>query len=164
VPERRVLVRPSHEADGAAIRRIFVAAGRMAWPHILPVERLSPPRRWFGERDSETLVAEIDGRVVGFAIVRASGDEDAGREVGELDGLYTDPSVWGGGVGRLLLREAEARLSERGFREATLWTAEENHRPRRIYEAAGWHPDGACRQRSLHGADFVELRYRHRLG
>jgi GNAT superfamily N-acetyltransferase len=99
--------------------------------------------------------------VVGFAIVRPGGDEDTDEAtVGELDGFYTHPSVWGQGVGRSLLGEALAFARQAGFREATLWTAEANHRPRRIYERAGWQLDGARRDRTHLGVPFVELRYR----
>jgi len=33
-------------------------------------------------------------------------------------------------------------LRQSDFTEATLWTSEDNHRPRRIYETAGWTLDG----------------------
>jgi GNAT superfamily N-acetyltransferase len=163
-----VIVRRASYDDLEAMTEAKHAAGIAAWPHILPAEtlqRLGMPERWWqaiGKQDDRraVFVAE-DGRgVVGFAIVRPSGDEDADRSIGELDGFYTHPSVWGRGAGRELLREAVTFLRETGFREATLWTAEQNHRPRRVYEAAGWHADGTTRRRSLDGVEFVELRYR----
>lgn len=160
-------VRPARADDEEAMRRVFVEAGKAAWAHIFSPEglvQLAPPPRWLREEGSETLVAEVDGRVAGFAVVRPSGDQDAREDVGELDGFYTDPAVWGQGIGRTLLAEAARVLAGRGFRQATLWTAEQNDRPRRIYEAAGWHLDGARRERSLHGTEFVELRYRRPLG
>ena len=40
-------------------------------------------------------MAELDGTVVGFAIVRPSADDDASPETGELDGFYTAPAAWG---------------------------------------------------------------------
>ena len=51
-------------------------------------------------------------------------------------------------------------LRERGFAEATLWVAEDNHRPRQIYEAAGWTLDGATRDKPWRGATVRDLRYR----
>jgi RimJ/RimL family protein N-acetyltransferase len=47
-----------------------------------------------------------------------------------------------------------------GFGEAKLWTAELNHRPRRIYEVAGWELEGTMRTRSFAGTELTELRYR----
>ena len=54
-------------------------------------------------------------------------------------------------------------LRERGFTEATLWTSKDNHRPRRIYEAAGWRLDGATRDKQWREASVRDLRYRIRL-
>lgn len=56
-----------------------------------------------------------------------------------------------------------ATLREAGFAEATLWTAALNHRPRRIYETAGWSVDGTDRRRSFGGVEFTEVRYRRPL-
>jgi GNAT superfamily N-acetyltransferase len=71
--------------------------------------------------------------------------------------------VWGLGGGRTLLEVAVATLTEAGCWDATLWTAAENHRPRRIYQTAGWRTDGATRDRSIAGAAFTEVRYRREL-
>jgi GNAT superfamily N-acetyltransferase len=147
-------------------------AGLAAWPHILPpavFESLPFPQRWteaFGSSDPRVtmLVAEEDGQVVGFALTRPSGDADAAETTGELDGFYVDPRSWGRGAGRALLAAATAALRSADFTDATLWTAAENHRPRRIYEAAGWRTDGTDRRRAFGGVSFVEVRYRLDLG
>lgn len=152
--------------------RIKHDAGIAAWPHILPtevIEQLPFPPRWAAAVASpgartRPLVVELEGGVVGFAITRPSEDEDASAETGELDALYTEPLNWGSGAGRALLAAATEALRADGFADATLWTADLNHRPRRIYEAAGWRLDGAWRQRSFDGVDFTELRYRRALG
>jgi len=150
------------------MRTIKHDAGLAAWPHILPtevIETLPFPSRWeqaIGSSDPRVavLVAELDSRVAGFAITRHSADADARPDTGELDGFYTDPATWGAGAGRALLSAATAALRDAGFSEATLWTATLNHRPRRIYETAGWRVDAAVRDRSLGGVDFTEVRYR----
>jgi GNAT superfamily N-acetyltransferase len=143
-------------------------AGLAAWPHILPrdvLESLPLPERWAAaitSTDPRTavLVADSGRRVIGFAITRPSGDEDAKDSTGELDGFYVEPTSWGFGAGRSLLTAATTGLRDAGFVDATLWTASENHRPRRIYEVAGWRTDGADRRRELGGVRFVEVRYR----
>jgi len=143
-------------------------AGLAAWAHILPpevIETLGLPDRWAAAIDSSDplvsmVVAERDGDVIGFAFTRPSADPDATDETGELDGFYVAPERWGLGVGRALLESAVATLRAAGFRDATLWTAVENHRPRRIYEVAGWGVDGADRRRTFGGVSFVEVRYR----
>lgn len=162
------LVRHARAADLPAMVAIKHDAGLAAWDHILPppvVEGLPFPGRWAEAIEAAdprigVLVVEADGRVVGFAVTRPSGDADADSTVGELDGFYVEPASWGLGAGRALLAAAVDALRETGFRFATLWTADENHRPRRIYETAGWRTDGAERRRAFGGVEFVELRYR----
>ena len=143
-----------------------IAAGVAAWSHFLPkdlIEQRNPPDRW-GEAITDprqtVLVAEANGVVAGFSHLRQSGDEDARPETGELDSFYVHSDWWGKGVGRELLAAATSRLAAMGFAEATLWTAELNDRPRRIYEKAGWTLDGARRERALEDHGYVELRYR----
>jgi GNAT superfamily N-acetyltransferase len=166
-----VSVRDAVSADLPAMEAAKRDAGIAAWPHILPpeaLERLGFPDRWAAAlarlpARSRVLVGQLGGEVVGFAILRPSGDDDAGDEIGELDGFYVAPSAWGRGVGRALLAATIEQLRADGFRQATLWTAVDNHRPRRIYETGGWRLDGTVRHRQIFGADFDEVRYRIRL-
>lgn len=106
------------------------------------------------------LVAETGRQVIGYAVTRPSGDADADVATGELDAFFLDPTNWGLGAGRALMDAALAAFQEGGFRDATLWTAAENHRPRRIYETGGWRIDGVDRRRAFAGVEFVEVRYR----
>ena len=163
-----LVIRAAGPGDLPALVTIRHDAGVAAWLHILPgevFEAIPFPERWAaavtgGEPRAGVLVAELDGRVVGFAITRPSRDDDAAPDTGELDGFFTEPGTWGAGVGRALLAAATLALRDAGFRDATLWTAALNHRPRRIYEKAGWRLDGADRRRSFGGVEFTELRYR----
>jgi GNAT superfamily N-acetyltransferase len=166
-----LLVRPAVLDDLAVMVAIKHDAAVAAWGHILPppvVEGLPFPQRWAeaieaADPRAGVLVVVADARVVGFAVTRPSGDADAEASTGELDGFYVDPGSWGRGAGRALLEAAVDRLRKADFNDATLWTAEENHRPRRIYETAGWRTDGTERRRAFGGVEFVELRYRFAL-
>jgi GNAT superfamily N-acetyltransferase len=163
-----ITVRPAAEADLPAMTAAKLEAGTVAWQHIFPAEVLSQlgfPGRWTAAvaappQRTHALVAELDGAVVGFAIIRPSADDDGSPETGELDGFYTAPVAWGRGTGLALLAAAIEALRDDGFTTATLWTATENHRPRAIYERAGWRLDGTTRNRNLGGVAFEELRYR----
>jgi GNAT superfamily N-acetyltransferase len=110
---------------------------------------------------SATFVAELDGRVVGFASVGRSRDEGAENE-GELYAIYLHPSCWGRGIGRALLERAEESMRSSGFERALLWVLEGNERGERFYRAAGWTPDGR-KQDEFQGASVVEVRYRKAL-
>nr|WP_313372382.1 GNAT family N-acetyltransferase [Brucella intermedia] len=59
--------------------------------------------------DGNTLVAEVAGRIVGFAVnLRISESEM------ELDGLFVEPERNGEGIGRYLVQKAEQRARANG--------------------------------------------------
>jgi GNAT superfamily N-acetyltransferase len=158
-----IAIRTGLDEDWEAMRDTFTHAGRAAWNHILPEATLGDlcaPERWRPRAGADVLVAEHADKVVGFVCLRASADGDAGPTVGEVDACYAHPSVWGRGVGQVLLAAAVAHLAGAGFEEATLWTEQRNHRPLRFYRAAGWRPDGTERRRTYAGTDLLELRLR----
>ncbi len=121
-------------------------------------------RGWLAGTETETQVAEVRGRIAGYATVGASRDGDAGKTVGQLSGLYVEPSAQGAGLGTRLLADAVARLRDSGYTVATLWVFEENGLGRAFYERHGWRPDpdGVGRE----GADWhgPALRYTIDLG
>src|SRR5207302_2066235 len=79
------------------------------------------------------FVAELDGRVLGWALVGPSGEP---KRFGEVHGLYVDPEVWSTGVGRALIARGEEELAL-VYREAVLWVLDDKPRARRFYERAG---------------------------
>ena len=58
----------------------------------------------------DVLVAEMDGRVVGFAAI----------EGGELDGLFVEPDCWHRGIGRALVEAATHEARRRGLSLVTV--------------------------------------------
>jgi len=165
-----LVVRSADDSDVEAMAAIYVNAARAGWAHIFdepnlkdiepPADRLRAELTCTDSRQ-QLLVAEREERAIGFAVVRPSRDADADSvRVGELDQFYCDPPTWGQGVGRQLMAVAIETLRENRFTEATLWVAEFNHRPRRIYEAAGWMIEGATRDKSWRGTNVRDLRYR----
>jgi GNAT superfamily N-acetyltransferase len=99
-----------------------------------------------------TLVAELDGVVVGMA-AWCIGDDGAG----ELEDLHVVPSAWGTGVAQELLRSAVSALDDAGSSSPFLWVGEDNARARRFYEREGWTYDGTRERSSL---EPMQLRYR----
>jgi GNAT superfamily N-acetyltransferase len=108
------------------------------------------------------LVAEDDGKVLGFASAGPARDEP--EHVGEIYAIYLDPSSWGHGIGRALFKTANDWLTSEGYREAMLWVLASNDRARRFYEAAGWTADGGTKTEPYHGTHLEEARYRRKLG
>ena len=167
-----VTLRPATSPTPRRSPRSACAAGRTrtptSWtracsPSARSSGRQSAGAAWLAEDATQTQVAEVGGRVIGYATVGASRDADATPAVGELAGLYVDPPAQGAGLGTRLLEDAIARLRSRGFARATLWVFEENGLGRAFYERHGWSvdPGGAGRE----GADWhgPALRYRRDL-
>jgi GNAT superfamily N-acetyltransferase len=163
-----VRIRFASAADAEGIERVRVRGWQTAYRHVFPPDALDamqvewsrwarrlerPPAGW------ATFVAELDGRVVGFASVGPSRDE---RRIGELYAIYVDPDVWSSGVGRALIERAEWHLAA-DYAEATLWVLHDNERARKFYERAGWEPDEVHKLDEHLGVAVPEVRYRKRL-
>jgi GNAT superfamily N-acetyltransferase len=150
-----VKVRIAVETDWPSVSSAFLKAGRSAWRHILAEDALAglnPPPRWQdGISRGNVFVAEEGRKVIGFVSVCES------NGAGEVDGLYVQPEYWGTGAGRALLAAGVEELRRRGHSRAVLWTAAANHRPLRLYEAAGWKPNGVFRDRTLFSSTFREI-------
>ena len=143
-------MRAAEPADHDAMAEVFLAAGRAAWGFAGEDALAAMRAPFFGRGE---LVAEDESGVLGFVAAVAC----------EIDLLYTHPRAWGSGAGRALLAAGEGVLRDSGCTTATLWTEERNARARRVYEAAGWRPDGQVKERVWNGAPLTELRYRKAL-
>ena len=60
------------------------------------------------------VVAELEGRPVGFSTYGPSRDEDASRGTGELMALFVDPPAWGRGVAKGLVCRVLVELHSDG--------------------------------------------------
>lgn len=165
-------VRSATLGDAEEIARIHVETWRAAYAHVFPADYLAGlsaevrTRHWthmLGEGIYDVIVAELDGRVVGFASAGPTEDDDERAPRGELYALYVEAAAWGRGLGRTLLAQAEESLRTAGFDAAALWVLEDNPRARRVYEAAGWTADGARKLFSRAGVDTQAIRYRKTL-
>ncbi|MFL5738289.1 MAG: GNAT family N-acetyltransferase [Actinomycetota bacterium] len=170
-------IRRAGISDARQIAEVHVRGWRWGYRDILPPEvldSLSVERREQGWNEilgslppgAAVLVAEVRGRIVGFAGTGPSRDEDAHAGSAELSSLYVEEEVAGTGVGRALMTAAIEFARSTGFRELTLWVLERNARARRFYEAAGLLPDGSAKQEMHPTVPVVleEIRYRRSLG
>lgn len=156
-------IRTAAGGDAAAVARIYVDSWNAGFAGLMPERRvdtqliarwekdlLAPlPHRWW--------VAELTGVVVGFAGIGPSRDPII-PELGELDTIAVDPSVWLHGVGRALMATALAYLTRDGYSEAVLWTLASYERGRIFYEKTGWLLDGRTRNNGS------QVLYHQRLG
>lgn len=88
---------------------------------------------------AETLVAEVDGKVAGYAMVLFR----KGSGVARLYSIAIAPEVSGQGVGRRLLEAAEDIAFDHGRMLLRLEVREDNARAIRIYEKGGYRSIGS---------------------
>ncbi|MBA8825603.1 ribosomal protein S18 acetylase RimI-like enzyme [Saccharopolyspora lacisalsi] len=165
-------MRDAEPEDAAEVARVHVRAWQVGYRGLLPDEYLGGlrledrTRRYtFGDTRPDqpaTIVAVLDGRILGFATTGPSRDEDVPGS-GEVYAIYVSPQTWGRGIGGTLLIEARARLLARGFTEAVLWVLAGNERAQRCYRADGWHRDGHRREEDVGGVPTEVVRHRRRL-
>jgi GNAT superfamily N-acetyltransferase len=139
-----ITVRPAVPEDAERIVDIRNTGWREAYAHLLSPEflaNLASDVEFF--RDgiaravrSVTVVAELDGEVVGYALAGPSDEDDAPRDWC-LRHIYQYSRAHGSGTGQALLDAAI------GDRPTYLWTAEDNPRAIAFYRRNGFTPDGA---------------------
>ncbi len=115
------------------------------------------------EEKSETFVAEIGNKIIGFCSVGPSRDKDAEEKTGELYAIYLDPSIQKKGIGSALMDTGLNFLKEEGFLMATLWVLRSNKSTIGFYESKGWYFDGAEMKTEKKGISFDEIRYSKKL-
>jgi GNAT superfamily N-acetyltransferase len=163
-------IRAAIAEDIGAIARIHVACWQTAYRGILPDETLDALRveqreelwrRWIAGPGVHALVAERDGRIIGFTRLCPSRPlENPPDASAEVTHLYVDPAIQARGTGRALLERVLAIARASGYRTLILWVLEENRNARRFYERLGLSPDGARHTDPAYlGNDAVELRY-----
>jgi GNAT superfamily N-acetyltransferase len=164
------LVRAARPEDARSVAEVHVASWRHTYRGLLPDQSLEGPSvddreaMWLGsfadpDPKSGAVVADVDGRIVGFASFGPSRDEDVPERTGEVPAIYVDPSVLGTGVGRELFQAATLALRDAGFARATLWVLEANAPARRFYEKAGWRWDGSVGTHMFDCANEPVVRY-----
>lgn len=96
----------------------------LSWRRILDPEYTA-----FG-----AIVAERDGRLVGFANYVLHPYTWANRDECLMHDLFVDPEVRGGGIGELLIVALQERGRDEGWARVYWLTRETNERARRLYD------------------------------
>ena len=164
-----VTIRPATVEDAEEIAAVHVASWRQAHTGVVAEEYLAgldvdARAAWWrtqleqGSPRVRVWVAEDEGRVVGFSSLGPSLDDDAGRDTLQIYTIYLEPSAWGRGIARELLRTVLAAVPA-GV-PVTLWVLEANARARHFYRRHGFSPDGVARIEEIGAERFTEMRYR----
>lgn len=166
-----MIIRPATVADAVEMGRLHVRGWQRGYAGLLPavyLDSLDPVNRaesWARILQlppvpgRTTLLAVVDGQIVGFAGIGPTRDDDQDpARIGEVYAIYTDPHRWGQGIGGRLMAESTARLAAAGFAAATLWVLDDNERAIRFYGHGGWSDDGTTKSAEIGGVAVCERR------
>jgi GNAT superfamily N-acetyltransferase len=153
------IVRRAELADVERLGELHSACWAELYPTVLPPEvlaQLSPAtmsglwEKFVTRGDSYLQWVAVDdsGEIVGFAGTGPGREE--GYEIAvELYFIYVTPSARRSGVGRALLKQADADY---------LWIWEDNRDSRAFYRKQKYFPDSVARAGALFGQPLPEVR------
>lgn len=164
-----VVIRTATVEDAEQIAAVHIASLREAYAGVVADDYLagldveSRTRTWRDtlsslEAGTTVWVAQEDGRIVGFASLGPSLDEDADRTTLQIYAIYLEPRSWGQGIARELMRTVLGAVRQRAA--VTLWVLEANERAAHFYRRNGFSRDGVERIEEIGGQRFTEVRYR----
>lgn len=150
-------IRPAKPEDAAAVTEIRRQPTVLEYNNLLPTDRGERDRDWLAKlgADNHVLVAEVDGRVVGFAKMDVFGGRQ--RHVGTVS-LNVHDDFQARGIGRALL----GRLLELAFDYLALTRVQlevwaDNARAIRLYESLGFEREGRRRNAVLRRGEYVDV-------
>ncbi|WP_320775438.1 GNAT family N-acetyltransferase [Streptomyces sp. CRN 30] len=152
---RDVLIRQARPDDEEALRRI----DRETWS---PLHAVSPPPApdtpFFRDHSGPEahLVAELDGRVVGYLRLGHPTGLASNRHVRAVHGLAVDDAARGHGIGRALVRGAVEEARRLGARRLTLRVLGPNTTARGLYESEGFVVEGVQPEEFLLDGTYVD--------
>lgn len=103
--------------------------------------RRSKYERWLGDPETFFVLAEDEGRPVGYAFVTVGpgyASWRTGERLAELETLSVLPEHRGSGVGEMLLEAVWRRLADLGIEDLAVTTVTTNVGARRFYERQGF--------------------------
>jgi L-amino acid N-acyltransferase YncA len=142
----QVLIRPSTDTDIDAIAAFYresVATGTASWEYEAPsVAEMAKRRHAVIANGFPYLVAEIDGRVVGYCFASTYRARIGYRFVVE-DSIYVAPDMQGRGIGKMLLVALIGECEKLGFRQMIAVIGDsENARSITLHERCGFQHAG----------------------
>jgi ribosomal protein S18 acetylase RimI-like enzyme len=157
-------IRQAREDDDAALLEIDFDTWTQAVSPA-PVPTRESRTSFFDDRTAREnyLVAEADGRILGYVLVHQNIPLPAHEHVLGINGLAVAPAAQGRGVGRVLIEAAVAEAARRGASKVALRVLGANEGARRLYERCGFVVEGVLRgEFMLDGAlvdDVLMARY-----
>ncbi|MFE0514616.1 GNAT family N-acetyltransferase [Streptomyces sp. NPDC058964] len=133
---------------------------RVTWSYLHAVmpEPQPPYDPFFSRRHApeDTLVAELDRRIVGYIRLGLPTPLASNAHVRQIQGLAVHDDARGRGVGRALLRAALEEARRRGARRVTLRVLGHNTPARALYESEGFAVEGVLPEEFCLDGTYVD--------
>ncbi|HCN60414.1 GNAT family N-acetyltransferase [Mammaliicoccus fleurettii] len=141
-----MIIRNKKESDIESIAKVHYESWVTTYKGIVPDSYLdSLSLESYIEKhhmfNAPCIVAEVDGKVVGFLMYSKDKDEDTSNKCGEIMVIYLLQEYQHKGIGTLLMNEAEKRMKSE-FDQLSLWVLEDNIPTVKFYEKMGFEKDG----------------------
>ncbi|MEA2482192.1 MAG: hypothetical protein QOC55_139 [Thermoleophilaceae bacterium] len=142
----------------AADEDVLLEIDRATWSPTSSPAPAPSSGPFFNERTrpENVLVAELDGRVVGWGKIEHPTPLPASEHVWHVTGLGVDPAHEGRGAGHALVEALVEEARSRGGRRVTLRVFAPNERARRLYEGCGFQVEGVLREEFHVGGEYVD--------
>jgi len=153
-----VRVRPARQADHAALTELEAIAwsAESGFPSTMAVDRRNATFFDAGNPPEAFLVAQLDGRVVGYIRLKPPSRLPENAHVIQVQGLAVHPDARRRGVAAGLLDAAEETLRKRGIRKLTLRVLSTNEAAIRLYERHGFVREGTLLEEFCINGRFVD--------
>jgi GNAT superfamily N-acetyltransferase len=140
-----VIIRPVRLADAAGLTELMAQLGYPS--DAAEMEQRLPPI--LGDDSYATLVAEVDGAVVGLIGLRVGRDYVRSGWYSQLLVLAVDEKARRGGIGRQLVEAAEAWARARGADVMVLHSGRQRTGAHAFYERVGYEATGVRFKKTL---------------
>lgn len=154
-PERlQITIRAAEESDVEFAHSLSKKAFSQYGPYEDMLER------WFQSGTTETFLALMEKRPVGFAMLGRHQGEWGSRQIAELLAIAVEPGKQKKGIGNSLIQEIVRKASELGIETVALYTGIENMAAQKLFKKNGFIPSKIKKSFYPRGQDAL-LMYNH---
>jgi len=147
----RVKIRPANRSDADFISQLSEKVFNIYGPYKDTVSG------WFESEMTVTVIALVEKRPVGFAIIGHISNEYHLQQVPELLAIAVEPEKQQTGIGQMLIKEVERKAAEMNVERLLLHTCKENLLSRKLFMRNGYSPCGIKRKFYPAGQDALVM-------
>lgn len=146
------MIRPATQDDIPAIAALHIGGWQAAYGGMIDqsyldslsiTQRIEDWKGWMASGESDTLIAELDGKPAGFITTGRTKTPPPGSSIirplysAEVLALYLHPDMWRQGIGTALIKQAATDLKAKKHSSLCLWVLDANARAKGFYQKMG---------------------------